>query len=123
MQRKISFTSVALFIAVVFLLTQRSPCQIFKYDAKGKRDPFVPLVGVERAKKSGLEDVVSIDDIKLEGIAVGPGGKKTAVINGKMLKEGDKVGVVEIRKIDKRAVTLVVGGTEYNIALPKEGET
>lgn len=123
MQRKISFTSAALLTAVVFLFAQKSPCQIFKYDARGKRDPFIPLIGaLKRVKVSGLENVVSVDDIKLQGIAVGPGGKKTIVINGRMMKEGDRAGVVEILKIDKRSVTLVVGGAEYSVNLSKEGE-
>ncbi len=123
-QRKTFIVSVALLTAVIFLFIQKSPCQVFKYDTRGKRDPFVPLVGAfERAKISGLENVVSIDDVRLEGIAVGPGGKKTVVMNGKMMKEGDRTGVVEILKIDKEAVTLMVGGARYSIDLPKEGET
>jgi len=121
MQRRISLISLVLFAAVICLFAVNSPCQNFKYEAMAKRDPFVPLVGVERTKVSGLEDVVSVDDVKFEGITIGPGGKKTVFMNDRILKEGDRVGLVEIIKIGDESVTLVISGTEHNVELNKEG--
>ena len=93
----------------------------FRYEVKGKRDPFVPLVGPDRVVIAGLEDIVSIDDVNLEGIAVGAQGNTVVMINGHMLKEGDKVGSLEVKKITKSVVTLAVGGKAYNLKLTEEG--
>jgi len=62
-----------------------------------------------------------VDDVKLEGITIGPGGKKMVFMNGRILGEGDRVGLVEIIKIENESVTLVISGTEHNIELTKEG--
>ena len=88
----------------------------FVYDAKGKRDPFTPLVG-ERKETVAIEDILSIEDIILEGIAVGPKGSKMAIMNGTMLKEGDKAGNLEIRKISAQSVTVLKDGREYELTL------
>ena len=37
----------------------------FNYDAKGRRDPFCPLIGQERGSGAGLESVASLDDLRL----------------------------------------------------------
>lgn len=121
MRKKIFFVLSVFLIAAEFFFARDTQCQSFRYDAKGRRDPFVPLLGVDRVKVSGLEDVISAEDVKLEGIAVGPGGKKTVVMNGKILKEGDKIGVVEVVKIGDKAVTLIISGTRHDINLSKEG--
>ena len=55
----------------------------FKYESRGKRDPFVPLVGQAQGAIGKLMDVTSADDLRLEGIALGGGGKNTAIINRK----------------------------------------
>jgi len=95
--------------------------QTIKYESKGKRDPFVPLVGVDKDKVSGLEDVLSVEDIQLEGIAIGPGGKNVAMLNGRMVKENDKIGILTIRKITNKKVVLLVGDKEYILNLQEPG--
>lgn len=122
MQKTTFFIRTTLLVAMIVSFSQEGLCQVFKYDAKGKRDPFVPLIGIERAKVSGLEDVISVEDVRFEGIAVGPAGKKTVVMNGIMLKEGDSVGSVKVVKIGDKAVTLLISGAKYDINLSsKEG--
>ncbi len=93
----------------------------FRYEAKGRRDPFVPLIGPDKGVVAGLEDVTSIDDVNLEGIAAGAAGTRIAILNGEMLKEGAKVGVLEVKKISEKTVTLMIGGKKYNVSLPEEG--
>ncbi len=93
----------------------------YKYESRGKRDPFVPLVGMDRPTVSKLEDATSIADVKLEGIVSRSGGKMAAILNGQIVKEGDRFGDVEIRKIAKKAVTIVMGGKNYAIMLIEEG--
>lgn len=92
-----------------------------QYEPRGKRDPFVPLIGQGKASAMvGLEDVASISDVKLEGIAVNAKGKRVAVLNGELLKEGDGRGIIKVLKITTKSATLIVGGKEYNIMLSGE---
>ena len=93
----------------------------YKYESHGKRDPFVPLVGIDKPAVSKLEDATSIADIKVEGIVTRSGGKMAAILNGQIVKEGDRFGDIEIRKITKKAVTIVMGGKNYDIMLIEEG--
>lgn len=93
----------------------------YQYDSHGKRDPFVPLISIDRPAVSRLEDVTSIMDVKLEGIASSPGGKMAAILNGEIAKEGDRFGDIEIKNITKKTVTIVMGGKNYNIDLVEEG--
>jgi hypothetical protein len=89
----------------------------FKYDPKGKRDPFIPLVGQEKSMGAGLETVVSPDDLKLEGIATVAGGKQVAIINGQMVRENDKFGVLLIKKISRKSVELSIEGMSHTLTL------
>lgn len=91
-----------------------------KYDAKGKRDPFIPLVGVDRPKVSGLDGVTSVEDIRLEGILTGAKGGRNAVINGEIVKENDSVGEVTIKNITAHAVLLNINGKDYTVNMPDE---
>lgn len=93
----------------------------FTYEVRGRRDPFIPLVGPGTRLKASLKDVTSIDEIQVEGIAVGLHGKSVVIINGEMLKEGDIIGSLEIRKISKTVVTLSIGGKEHTVTLSEEG--
>lgn len=107
--------SIAIFAAVYF----DSYAEV-RYESRGRRDPFVPLIGMDRPAATRLEDVSSIADIKLEGIAVKAEGKKAAILNGEVLKEGDKVGEVELVKITNKYVTILVGGKSYDVNLSEE---
>jgi len=93
----------------------------FKYQSKGRRDPFVPLVGQHMASRARLQDISSANELVLEGIASGAGGKKVAIINGEVLKEGDTVGNLEIKKVAERTVILSVSGKDYTLTLEEGG--
>ena len=99
--------------AVVASLAVSGICENFKYESHGKRDPFIPLVGIERSATSNLEDITSIGDVKLEGIASRAGGKLVAILNGEIVKEGDRFGEIEIGKITKRTVTVIMDGKNH----------
>ena len=81
----------------------------------------MPLVGMGKPAAVRLEDVTSISDICLEGIAIESKGKIAAIMNGAVLKEGDKVGEVEVKKISKNTVSLSIGGKIYDLQLSKDG--
>ena len=112
-----------LFLAVVIsmIVSCYAYCESSKYESRGKRDPFAPLIGQDKAQATGLSEVMSAEDIRLEGIAIGAKGKRTAIINGEIIKEGDKAGEVEIKTIDDMFVVLLISGKECKIDLPQEG--
>ncbi len=91
----------------------------FAYNSKGKRDPFMPLLGHERQAGSP-EDISTIDDVKLEGIAVQSEGKRIAIINGIVAKEGDKIGALQVNKISPKKVQVVIDGRDYELALAEK---
>ena len=98
----------------------------FGYDSNGNRDPFVSLIEkdkVEHVRPSGIEGIASINDVILEGIAVSPTGKNAAILNGEMVKEKDKVGILQIKKISKNTVELSIDGKDYTLSLQAEEGT
>lgn len=106
--------------------------ETYTYDARGKRDPFVPMVKVapppeEKKIIESLEDVVSIEDarlyVRLQGIAHDTSGKKVAILNGKMVEEGETVGHLTVKRIFKNEVTLSIDKEEYKLNIYEaEGE-
>lgn len=103
------------------IIVPMAESQIFKYESRGKRDPFVPLIGQDKAAAAGLIDVTSVEDIRIEGIAVGTDGKRTAIMNGELMKEKGKAGEIEVVKIDPKSVTILISGKEFKVKLPEEG--
>ncbi|MFA5146052.1 MAG: hypothetical protein WC515_01555 [Candidatus Omnitrophota bacterium] len=124
--RREAFTAAVAFILVATFAVSIRLAESedrFRYEARGKRDPFVSLVGPDKTVVASLEDIVSITDVNLEGIAVGSNGKRVAIINGEMTKEGYSAGMLQVKKITNKTVTLAIGGKSYDINLPEEGGT
>jgi hypothetical protein len=96
---------------------------VFDYDSKGKRDPFVPLIGQERAMSASLDKIVSPEDLKLEGIATVAGAKRIAIINGQMVKDNDKFGVIIIKNVLRDRVELSIEGADYTLTLQESEKT
>ncbi|MBL7158818.1 MAG: hypothetical protein ISS91_04855 [Candidatus Omnitrophica bacterium] len=93
---------------------------VFVYDAAGKRDPFVPLIGVTAKGAESISDIISIEDVTLQGIATNAAGQKVAIINDEMIKEGQIIGRVELKKVLSQSMVLLIDGVEYRINLYKE---
>ncbi|MDD5428101.1 MAG: hypothetical protein PHI58_02565 [Candidatus Omnitrophica bacterium] len=120
MKKKIFFAVLVLMSAAIAgLLTAEQ----FKYDARGKRDPFVPLIGQDKSSAGSmpLAEISSIDEIVLEGIAGEAAGKRTAIMNGELVKENSRYGDIVVKKITKDSVLITVSGKEYTVNLPEEG--
>jgi len=116
---KISMITV--FLALLIAPGSYAGTGNFEYNSHGKRDPFVPLVGIERPVVTKLADITSVDDMRLEGIVSGGKGKLAAMVNGEIVRQNDKIGDIVIKSITEAGVTLTVGGKEYQLKLPEEG--
>ena len=92
----------------------------FNYNAKGKRDPFIPLVSESGGYASDAYEASAAEDIRLEGIVWDDVKGSIAIINGEIAKEGDSLGTMKILKINKDSVIFGVGGENVKIELNKE---
>jgi len=113
---------LVLICSILLLLTCSTSVaeEAYIYDNRGKRDPFVPLVGVKVNIADSLEDVMNIDDVYLQGVAIDSKGARVAILNGEMIKEGDTSGRVALKKIAENSVTLSIDNDEYTINMYEE---
>ena len=111
--------AVLLFCAVLFF-GEGIAAERFIYESGDRRDPFVPLLrrGVQHV--AGLEGISSSDDIRLEGIIYDPSGESMVVLNGVILKEGDRTSNIAIGKIMERSAVVYVSGKPFIIKLMQE---
>ena len=115
-----------IFLIIVFFALLGSPdflkAEQPRYDPHGKPDPMVPLGGKEKQGGAmSFSEIVSIDDVRLEGIAGEDSGRRAAIINGELVKENFRSGEIQIKKITKNSVTLTISGKEFTVNLPEEG--
>src|SRR3990167_5428489 len=92
----------------------------FEYNAKGRRDPFIPLISESGGYASDAYEASAVEDIRLEGIVWDDAKGSIAIINGEIAKEGDSMGSVKILKINKDGVVFDINGESVNIELNKE---
>ena len=88
------------------------------YSSFGKRDPFVPLIGVSRVSTGNtLSDILTVEDVDLQGIVSAPGGGYSAIINGEVLSEGEGGGIFVVEKVMTDRISVRIGGDLFRIEL------
>lgn len=82
----------------------------FVYDAKGKRDPFIPLLTSDGRllKLDIIEEGTS--DLAIEGILFDADGLSYAVVNGATVGVGDEIKGYRVLKIEKDKVVFIKEG-------------
>lgn len=83
------------------------------------RDPFWPLVTEDGKLVQGF-DVLTLENFYLEGIVWDAGGDSVVMINGMVLRKGDRIGGFEILKIESNRVTLRAGNERRYLNLEKK---
>jgi hypothetical protein len=109
-------------VLIASIVTGACAADPFVYDSHGKRDPFVPLVGTDKPTILKLSEITSIDDVRLEGVAIGAKGEMAAIINGEILKANDQMGSITVKSITRAGVALAMGSKIYQLKLPEEGD-
>ena len=61
----------------------------------------------------------SLEDVVLEGIIWDPKGDSVAMMNGRILRRGDRIGRFEIVTITKDVVTLKAGEETFTLRFQK----
>jgi hypothetical protein len=111
MKKQSAFIIILSVSAVVFAEKE------FVYEAKGKRDPFVPLVSERGIYASDAYGISGIKDIRLEGIVWDETKGSAAIINGEIAREGQMVGAAEVLRIEKDAVIFSIDGEDTRLEL------
>ena len=111
------FLSCAIIVSGIAMAGFLFAGESFEYNAKGKRDPFVPLVSRDGMYVSDAYGISSIKDIRLEGIVWDEAKGSIAIINGEIVYEGQKVGAAEVVTIEKDAVVFNIDNQEIRIEL------
>lgn len=88
----------------------------FVYDAKGKRNPFIPLVSPD-GRLLKLEKEEAPGNLAIEGIIYDKHGQSYAIVNGQVLRIGDEVLGYRVLKIEKNKVTFIKDGQPQEIEL------
>jgi len=92
----------------------------FVYNAKGKRDPFIPLVTPD-GRLLKLEKEETASGLLLEGIIYDEHGLSYCLVNGEVVRVSDKIGDYQVLKIEKNKVIFIKGGQTLEVELKEEG--
>ena len=120
MNIKIALILILVFAGATHCTSGAFAEEAYVYDPHGKRDPFVPLLGVSARAAGSLEDIMGIEDVSLQGVAVDSTGGKVVVINGEMIAEGQTIGRLTIKKILNEEVVLIIDENEYTLNIYKD---
>lgn len=93
----------------------------FVYDAKGKRNPFIPLVTSD-GRLLKLDKEKTQADLSVEGIIFDKQGRSYAIVNGSIFGIGDTVQDYKILKIQDKKVSFIKEGIIREVEIEKEEE-
>ena len=113
--RKIAFIILCLLLFAPSVYSEET--EQFVYDAHGKRDPFVPLIGDIHMGRTDSDEIVSIEDVVFQGIASDAMGRKVVIVNDEIFKIGDTAGAMLVKSISNKSVIIVIQGKEYDLLL------
>ncbi len=121
---KNSFVNTLVLVVACVMLTGIVSCfaqDELIYDAKGRRNPFIPLVTSDGR-------ILKLDNIgedqkglSLDGIAFDKNGISYALVNGEIVNIGDTVNGYTVLKIETERVTFIKDGELLQLELNKEG--
>lgn len=105
-------------LACSFLFAQDG----FKYDAKGRRNPFIPLLTSDGRllKLDKLDTGEERGSLLIEGIIYDEHALSYAIVNGQVVKVGDWVGDYQVLKIKKNKIVFIKHGQTLELELKKE---
>lgn len=87
-------------------------------DAYVGRDPFVPLVGVDRVSaRAGIDSIFTPMDVKFEGIVSGTEGRKALILNGELIEEEETIGLVTVKSVGSNEAIITIDGKDHTIML------
>lgn len=90
----------------------------FTYDAKGRRNPFIPLLTPQgRLLKLDKLEATSAEGLSVEGIIYDKFGRSFAIVNASVLGIGDIAGDYQVLKILENKVIFIKDGEPLEVDL------
>lgn len=114
--------AAAVILCVAFLGNLAFAQEDYAYDAKGRRNPFIPLVGPDARLVQLDKEESTHADLNVEGIIFDKQGRCFAIVNGSVVGIGDSVDTYQILKIDEKKVTFIKEDILRVVEIKKEGE-
>jgi hypothetical protein len=91
------------------------------YSAQDLRDPFAgPGANSAALANAQSADKKPLPELSVQGVIWG-GNFPQAIVNNKVLKEGDTIEGVKIKTITKECITVLFEGSETKISSPAAG--
>lgn len=112
---------IPVFFVILFGYTFSLAQDQFKYNDKGKRNPFIPLVTSE-GRLLKLDKRESEGGLSLEGIIFDKYGRSFAIVNGNVVGVGDVVAGYQVLKIEQKKVIFIKSGETVSIELKAEDD-
>jgi hypothetical protein len=91
----------------------------FTYDAKAKRNPFIPLVTSEGMLLK-LDKQEASGDLTIEGIIYDKNGRSYAIVNATVVEIGGSIGDYQVLKIEEKKVIFIKQGQIIEMELKEE---
>ena len=92
-----------------------------EYQARGKRDPFVPLVTNDGQKLhppgGDEEEAAAFSTVAVQGVVFDPHAESFAIINGRIVRVNEEIDGIKVLKIEPTYVTIVVDGQAHQVAV------
>ena len=105
------------FAFLFFIFCKVSFAQEFVYDAKGKRNPFIPLVTPEGRLLKLDKQELTPGALTIEGIIYDKFGRSFAIVNTAVVGIGDIVGDYQVLKIQENKVIFIKDGIPLEVEL------
>jgi type II secretory pathway component PulC len=103
--------------AISYQLSFASDQELFIYDSQGNRDPFMALLTKDGRPVTVYGSISSIGDVVVEGILFDPQGGSFVIINDMILKHGDSISGVTVKKIEINSVVLSFKGEDHTFKI------
>ena len=111
MKTKVVAISIFCFVTFHFPIAF---AQEFRYDSHGRRDPFLPPGAGGESGSSG--------EVRLEGIVFDPKGGSMPIVNGQMVREGEMVNGLILKRLAENRAFFEREGEELEVVLNEDNE-
>jgi len=91
----------------------------FVYDAKGKRNPFIPLVSSD-GRLLKLDRDEATGELSIQGLIYDKSGRSFAIVNNTVVGIGDMICGYQVLKIQDNKVIFIKDGQPTEIEIKKE---
>lgn len=112
---RIAIILVLSLLVLLPIITTVQAKETFTYSSKGKRDPFIPLIG-DTYVLSNMEEL-ELSELVLEGVIYDPQNVSYALINGKTLEVGHIIGGFKIVRVFEGGVVVEKEGSHNTLRI------